>query len=60
MEYTDKAPLEYAEFLLCREMKWTFAELEEQPAERIQQAFAFLDLEGKIGKLKRGSGGAGD
>lgn len=38
-------PLEYAEFCLCREMGWTFEELEKQPAWRIEQAFLFLERE---------------
>jgi hypothetical protein len=40
-----KAPLSYAEFTICREFGWTFTELEEQPAERIEQAFLFIERE---------------
>jgi hypothetical protein len=38
-------PIEYAEFRLCREMGWTFNELENQPTWRIEQAFLFLERE---------------
>ncbi|MDI3341830.1 MAG: hypothetical protein QJR03_14990 [Sphaerobacter sp.] len=34
--------LPYQEFLLCREMGWTYEELERQPAHRIEEALAFL------------------
>lgn len=40
------APPEYAEFTLIREMGWTFNELEEQPAFKVEQAFLFLQREG--------------
>jgi hypothetical protein len=43
-DYGDSPP-EYSEFQLCREMGWTFTELEEQPAWRIEQAFLFLNRE---------------
>lgn len=43
--YTDESPLEYAEFCLCREMGWTYDELESQPAHRISQAFTFIGRE---------------
>lgn len=42
---TGKGPLEYLEFCLCREMSWTFDELERQPAWRIEEAFLFLERE---------------
>jgi hypothetical protein len=43
-------PAEYAEFSLCREMGWTFNDLEDQPAWRIEQAFLFLSREGAYRK----------
>ncbi len=49
-DQTRPTPLEYAEFLLCREMGWTFEELEEQPAHRVREAFLFLEEEGKARK----------
>lgn len=52
--YSDKAPLPYAEFALCREMCWTFDELERQPTWRVMQAFDFLDAEARARKLKGG------
>ena len=38
-------PVEYAEFTVCREMGWTFDELDAQPAWRIEQLFLFLKRE---------------
>jgi len=43
--YTDKVPLEYAEFSLIRSMGWTYTELDEQPADKIELAFLFLQRE---------------
>ncbi|HDR8003431.1 hypothetical protein ACS2BX_25940 [Bacillus cereus group sp. BceL300] len=43
--YSDTTPMEYAEFALCREMGWTFNQLDEQPAWRVEQAFLFLERE---------------
>jgi hypothetical protein len=42
----------YAEFCLCRELGWTYTELEEQPAYRIEQAFLFLNREHVYQKTK--------
>ena len=47
-------PLEYVEFLLCREMGWTFRELEEQPGRRVQQAFMYLEEEAAAHKFREG------
>jgi hypothetical protein len=53
--YSKGAPLEYAEFALCREMGWTFNELEEQPTERIEQAFLFIERENIYRKSQENS-----
>lgn len=44
--------MEYMEFLICREMGWTFTELEAQPGWRIDQAMAFLSEEAKARKTR--------
>lgn len=50
--YTDNAPIEYMEMIICREFGWTYDELEAQPADRIQQVMAFLSIEGKEQKRR--------
>jgi hypothetical protein len=51
--YTEEAPLEYNEFLLCKEMGWTFTELEAQPSWRIEQAFLFLSRQAHYEKTQQ-------
>jgi hypothetical protein len=53
--YSDKAPIEYNEFALCREMGWDFNQLESQPAWRIEQAFLFLSREAHYQKTQQNS-----
>lgn len=48
--YSDEAPLDYNEFCLIRELGWTYTQLDEQPAWRIEQAFMFLSREAKYQK----------
>lgn len=43
----------YSEFVLCREMGWTFTELEQQPAYRIYQAMRFMKIESDVREIKR-------
>ena len=50
MGYTETVPLEYAEFVLSREMKW--GDIDQIPAERVDHALAFFGLEGRYRKIR--------
>jgi len=39
--------------VLCREMGWTFEDLENTPVYRVEQAFAFLSEESKENERKK-------
>lgn len=47
MEYTQAAPMAYAEFVLARETGWNIDEI---PAQRVDEALAFLSLEARYRK----------
>jgi hypothetical protein len=38
-------PQWYVEFLVCREMSWTYRELDETPTDRVRQVVAALEIE---------------
>ena len=46
-------PPEYVEFTICREMGWTFTEMEAQPAWRVEQTLAFLQEEARAREAER-------
>ncbi len=52
MGHTEAAPMEYVEFVLAREMKW--GDIDALPAYRVDNAIAFLGLEGKYRKHREG------
>lgn len=45
--YSKKAPLEYVEFTLMREMGWTYKQLSETPASIVEYALEFMNAEAK-------------
>lgn len=40
-------PVAWLEWMVCRKMHWTYTQLEEQPAYRVEEALVFLALEGE-------------
>lgn len=40
----------YIEYRVCKEMGWTFDELERQPAFRVEQVIRFMDIEAAVEK----------
>ncbi len=59
MGYTTRVPAEYAEFQLCREMGWSYLQLERTPAHRVQEALEFLRVEGRHRRFESGDGKMG-
>jgi len=49
---TKKVPVEYAEFIIMREMGWTYWELMSTPYEVIQNIWRFMNTEAKYKEME--------
>lgn len=45
--HAKNVPSEYIEYTLCREMRWTYTELYDQPTEMVELTMAFINAERK-------------